>query len=160
MDQFWCHPMPTNFQRICPLADSFIESRCPSVCLFPSHAIFLEASHWPSDNMIRSCSPRWELLHHMQSPDETDEKMCSWLPSELCLFDENSSINCNLLMKLMKKCFPGGHYSSVSSMRTCPSPVISWWTKNVNPPSPKTVSVLLSASVERFFVSHMQDFCY
>ena len=37
-----------------------------------------------------------ELVHHLQFPDE---KMCSWLPSELCLFDENSSITCNLLMK-------------------------------------------------------------
>ena len=34
-----------------PLADSFIESQCPSVCLSPSHAIFFEASHWPSDHM-------------------------------------------------------------------------------------------------------------
>ena len=47
------------FSKNRPLADSFIESRCPSVCLFvclmsPSHAIFSEASHWPSGHMIRS----------------------------------------------------------------------------------------------------------
>ena len=36
-------------------ADSIIESRCPYVCLsVPFHAIFFEASHWPSDHMTRS----------------------------------------------------------------------------------------------------------
>ena len=44
------------FSKNWPLADSFIESRCPcSVCVFvPFHAIFFEASHWPSDHMPRS----------------------------------------------------------------------------------------------------------
>ena len=48
---------------------------------------------------IRTLSLRWELVHHLQSPDETDEKMCSWRPSEFCLLDENLSITCNFLMK-------------------------------------------------------------
>ena len=45
-----------DFQRIGPLADSFIELRCPSVlCMVsPPHAVFFEASHWPSRHMIRS----------------------------------------------------------------------------------------------------------
>ena len=36
-------------------AELVIESPCPSVCLCaPSGAVFSEASHWPSDHMIRS----------------------------------------------------------------------------------------------------------
>ena len=45
------------FSKNRPLADSFIESRCPSarVRVYPFfHAIFFEASHWPSDHMTRS----------------------------------------------------------------------------------------------------------
>ena len=52
---------------------------------------------------------------------------------------------------LTKKIVPDGHQNSVSSMRTRQSPAIFWW-KNV------IVSVLLSASVEIFFVSRMRDF--
>ena len=117
-----------------------------SVCIIlsPPHAI-LPGEQRRSQGSKASLSPRWELVHHLQFPDE---KMCSWLPSELCLFDENSSITCNLLMI---KYVPDGHQNSVSSMRTRPSPAITWW-KNV------IVSVLLSASVEKFFVSRMRDF--
>ena len=74
-----------KFQRIGPLADSFIESQCPSVCVFvclsPPHAIFFEASYWPSDHIgaaiqplngrPRSCSTierpssqRWNLVNN------------------------------------------------------------------------------------------------
>ena len=47
------------FSKNRPLADSFIESQCPLVCVYPkclspSHAIFFEASNWPSDHMTRS----------------------------------------------------------------------------------------------------------
>ena len=35
-----------------PMADYFIESRCPCVC--PSPCDFFEASHWPLDQMISS----------------------------------------------------------------------------------------------------------
>ena len=43
-----------QFSKNRPLADSFIESQCPSVGLSPSHATFFKASHWPSGHMIRS----------------------------------------------------------------------------------------------------------
>ena len=42
------------FQRIGPLADSFIEWQCLCVDMSPPHVIYFEASHWPSDHMISS----------------------------------------------------------------------------------------------------------
>ena len=40
----------TDFQRIGPLADSFIESQCQYIYLFVLfHVIYFEAFHWPLD---------------------------------------------------------------------------------------------------------------
>ena len=54
-----CSPGGMIFIESAHWADSIIESRCPYVCLsvclsVPFHAIFFEASHWPSDHMTRS----------------------------------------------------------------------------------------------------------
>ena len=56
------HICDVNFHQLGPLGrvglvvtESVCVCVCVSVCLFvPSHAIFFEASHWPSDHMTRS----------------------------------------------------------------------------------------------------------
>ena len=47
-------PIHSPFLKNRPLANSFIELQCESVCLSPFHVTFFEASHWPSGHMISS----------------------------------------------------------------------------------------------------------
>ena len=136
--------------------------------LSPSHAIFFNASHWPSDHMVRSrpligpselclLDENSEEVHNLQSPDE---KMCSWQPSELCLLDENSSITCNLLIYWEEKEYKQKSLYLAEKPLGASNKKI--FLKNAfstfNEASGNKVTVLQSASFERFGVSYIWDF--
>ena len=152
-------------QFLLVVAKSVHVSVCLCVCLSP----FMRFSQG-SKGGPRGAKPVRLLkqhVHHLQFPDKKAKQSQS-------VSSKSTSITCNFLIK---KCnsmrFSQGSKASLSPRRARPSPAISWWKKqskaSLSPrrarPSPAIswwknviVSVLLSALVERFFVSRMRDF--
>ena len=89
------------------LAMSVCLSVCLSVCVSPPHAIFFQASHWPTGHMTRSQASHWSPSHHpLRGPMWAPEGHMSRVTCHVsCVTYHMSGVTCHYFFNQIIFCF-------------------------------------------------------